>query len=182
MLAVTGAAGEPDDVVDMHGDDSLDDVDLPDFASRSGLIVRLMGSPPALAVASLVIAMAALMTMAAASEIGDVYVNTAKHATTNAFFRLASGVRLGVSLIALLLAVVAAMRQIPDPLSRYLKSEGDVDADLSAIAAGSAEDVSPWIRTLIGAALVVALLAVLVNGAAFFYALATHSSQNPGFG
>jgi hypothetical protein len=165
----------------MLGDNSLDDADLPDFASRSGLIIRLIASPPALAVASLVIAMAALMTMAAATEIGDVYVNTAKHATTNAFFRLASGVRLGVSLIAMLLAVVAAMRQIPDPLSSYLQSEDDVDADLSAIPAGSVDEVAQWIRTLIGAALVVALLAVVVNGAAFFYALATHSSQTPGF-
>lgn len=180
---MTDNPGEPDDVVDMLGDDdSFDDSDLPDFASRSGLIIRLVGSPSALAVASLVIAMASMITMAAASEIGDVYVNTTHRSSSNDFFRLASGVRLGVSLIALLLAVAAALRQIPDPLTRYLRSEEIEDADLEAIAAGDLDEVPSWVRTLIGAAMVVGLVVVVINGASFIYSLATQAPASGPFG
>lgn len=166
----------------MLGDDSFDDADLPNFASRSGLIFRLIGSPPSLAIASLVIAMTSMITMAAASEIADIYVDTSRHSSATAVFRLTSGVRFGATLVALLLAVLAAIRQIPDPLTSYLRDEDNADADLEAIAAGAMDSVPIWVRTVIGAALIVAFIAFLLNGTAFIYSLVSHSNNGPIFG
>jgi hypothetical protein len=171
--------GDEVPTIEMLGDPGEDDP--PAFARRTPLVVGLMGSPAALAIASLGLSLAALSIVQAASEIGDVYFESARHASSLGAFRVASGVRLGVALVALILAVIAAVRQVPDPLTSYLRNDGAAqDDELSATE--SAEVAPVWSRFVVGAALLLAVAAVLVNAAAFAYGMASHASGSSPFG
>jgi hypothetical protein len=154
------------------------------YAIGPGPLARLLGvaaAPPALGIASLVISLATLMVVDSASEIGDVHYYL--HETSGAplaEFRWGSGIRMGLALVALGLAI-AGIRMLLGPRPKLTVGVEDLDADPAALdemeAAVLANATAPpaWMAAVVGSGLLVSVVALAMNAAAFGYAMASHS-------
>jgi hypothetical protein len=144
-------------------------------------VLRIAMMPASLGVAALVTAFTSMLIIEAANEIGEL---AAVSASGNSFpltpFRFASGIRLGVALVALALALLAARKAI-GPRAQVRVTVDTLDGDsrtideIEAEAIAHASEPPAWVAMIVGAAVVFSLLAVAVNGADFGYALATNS-------
>jgi hypothetical protein len=146
------------------------DDDYPPYqGSRTGW-ASLAFSAPAMALASLLLSFATLTVMQTASEVGDlVYFNNGTPGGTLSQLRVSVGVRLGVGLVGLLLAVLAAV-QIHD------------DEDLGAEDADLALPGDPlWVRGVTGAALLISVGSVVLSAGALIYSLSVHNHLGGGF-
>jgi hypothetical protein len=148
-------------------------------------IFALVAVPAALGVTALVVAMASLMVVDPASEIGDVDLFTRiSNADGNLVaLRWASGLRSLAALIAFVLAVVAARVLIGRRAWVRVGAsapEADNPASLDALEAAAVAAVPPpvpWQATIVGSAMLVSLLSFAFNAAAFAYAMAGHVPQ-----
>jgi hypothetical protein len=145
-------------------------------------IVALVAVPAALGLTSLVVAMASLMVVDPASEIGDVdlFTRLTNGSGNLVELRWSSGLRSLSALIALVLAVMAA-RLLVGRRARVrigaAAPEADDPASLDALEAAAVAALpvpSPGQATIVGAAMLVSLLSVAFNLAAFGYAMASH--------
>ena len=148
-------------------------------------IAGVVAAPVALGIASLVVAMASLMITEPTSEIGDVALFTRIGNPDGNLLELrwASGLRALVALIALIIAVVAARLLVGQRATvRIAESapEADDSASLDAIeaAAIAALPVPPQASVaIVGSAVLVSLVSVVLNLAAWWYAMAAHIPQ-----
>lgn len=164
---------------DGFGDEIGDDlVDHRSGGGRIGPLLRLVASPAALAISSLVIALASLLTLGAASDIGDtaLFSSRGRNLTELTEVRTAAGVRLVVAVIALVLAVAAAYRS---GTGGHATEESDDNADDEADHADPDPAVPTWLAGLAGAALIVSVVAVVVTAVAFGYAM--QATSGPAF-
>jgi hypothetical protein len=91
--------------------------------------------------------------------------------------RWAAGSRLIVACIALLLGVLAGIRYSRDqPATRYTFS-ADEDEATESTEGATAPD---WVRMLVGSAVVLSVLAILLNALAL--SLTLHLHESPNFG
>jgi hypothetical protein len=141
------------------------------------VLARAAISAPALALASLITATATLVVVSAANDIAEAKFYSARGLDNLAQLRWVAGGRLVVAVLALLLAVLAGFRYSRDlPVTRYTFSPDGEEA------VESIEGTEParWIRYLVGAAAVVAILAIVINGVAVLMTLGLHESPNFG--
>jgi hypothetical protein len=148
-------------MIEMHlGGESLgdDDGDDDDYQpSRPAELWRLAVSAPALGLASLVVAFASLTLVQASEEFGEAVLigGAGQNPSAITQLRVSAAVRLGLAVVALILAVASGLR----------------------LRASDLDDVEPdplWIRVVTGAGLVVALLSVVVTGAELIYMFGLH--------
>jgi hypothetical protein len=148
-------------------------------------IFALVAVPTALGLTSLVIAMASLMVVDPASEIGDVDLFTRISTADGNLvaLRWASGLRALAALVALVIAVLAARALIGRRARVRVGAsapEADNPASLDALEASAIAAIpapAPWQATVIGSAMLVSLLSFAFNVAAFGYAMASHVPQ-----
>ncbi|HEX3824965.1 MAG TPA: hypothetical protein VHV79_10925 [Mycobacteriales bacterium] len=160
---------------------SVRETDQPDavviHAGAPAAMARAIGSAPALALASLIVATATLLTMSVADEVADAYVDSSRHAIALTAVRWAAGSRTAVACVALLLAVIAGIRYARDlPATRYEFSDDGQEAQESV----SGTEPPGWVKLLIGASIVVSVLAIVANAVAF--AVTLHLHESPNFG
>jgi hypothetical protein len=145
--------------------------------SLFGVVGRLAGTPGALALAALIIATATMLDMSAANDIADAKLYSSRGLNNLGGLRWVAGTRLIVAGIGLLMALIAAARFARDlPTTRYTFSSGGEEATESF------DGVEPpvWMAMVVGTAVVVSLLAILLNGVAWVFALHLHESPNFG--
>jgi hypothetical protein len=157
------------------------DVSEPDsvviHANPVAAIARAASSATALAVVALITATATMLSMSVANDIAG-----AKLASSHGFnnleaLRWESGTRLVIAVIALLLALLAGIRYSRDlPATRYTFS---VDGEEATESSEGAEPPG-WVSLLVGSAVVVSVLAVLLNAIALAFTLHLHESPNFG--
>ena len=117
--------------------------------------------PAALGLASLVLSVVSLLSLAPATEIGQ--LDTASDSFGLALpsshtLGITAGIRLAVALFSFVLAA-RGMRHL-----------------IAAPAQPARTEPSDWVAMVVGAGLIVALVAVVLNFAALFHALVNHSS------
>ena len=135
------------------------------------------GSAPALALAALITATATLLVMGVTNDIADAKLYSSRGFDNLAELRWASGSRLVVAGFALLLAVIAGVRYSRRlPATRYTFSPDGEEATESSEGA----EAPGWINTLVGSAVVVSVIAVVLNAIAFVMTLHLHESPNFG--
>jgi hypothetical protein len=148
--------------------------------------LRYAASAPALALGSLIVSTATILTMAAVSDIGDLAIYGSRRPNNISPLRWDTGVRLGVAVLALLLALIAAAMYVSSRpgIEVVLDAEPGLDADLDADDDDPLDDDDGTrsVRLLIGAAVVVGVIAILLNAAAFGAAMSTHVPSNGFFG
>jgi hypothetical protein len=161
-------------------DESLSPGDVDSVVVRpttASALSGVVGFAPALALAALVTATATMLAMSLANEVAD-----AKSFSSHGFpglsvLRWTVGTRLVVAGIALLLALLALRRYRHDlPVTRYTFSEDGAEATDEIVG----NEPPDWIRFLVGAALLVSLLAIVLNGVALAFAVQPHMSPNFG--
>jgi hypothetical protein len=151
-------------MIEMHlGEDPIGDDrdDLPAYRNRPRELWDLAVSAPSLAIASLAVGIASLTIVQASQELGEAVLFSAqsKNPSDLTELRVSAGVRLFLALVAAVLAVSSGMR---------LRAP-DVDD----------EPADPlWLRGVSGAGLLVALVSIIVTGAALIYVFRV----NPGAG
>jgi hypothetical protein len=145
--------------------------------SRVRGVARLAGSVPALGLSSLIVGSATFLSVSAAANVGDLVLYTRRNIAYVDSIRWASGFRLVIAVIALGLGIVAALRLAADQHDPLDDDFDDDDLDDEAVADAPAS----WVRTVVGAALLVGLLAVIINGLAFIDAIQAHSPADFGF-
>jgi hypothetical protein len=152
--------------MNLHDDPLGDDPDdYPVYRGRAGELWRLAFSAPSMAIASLLIGLASLTIVQAADEIGEIFLFTSNgnNLSNLTEIRVGGAVRLVIAVIALTLAVACGLR--------VLAADDDEEPE------------SPlWVRSLAGAALVVALVAVILSASSLIYALEAHASASNNFG
>jgi hypothetical protein len=140
-------------------------------------IARAAGSATALALVALIAATATMLSMSVADDIADAELYSSRGFNNLEALRWESGTRLVIAVIAMLLAVLAGLRYSRDlPATRYTFSADGEEA------AESAEGAEPpgWVSLLVGSAIVVSVLAIVLNAVAF--ALTLHLHESPNFG
>jgi hypothetical protein len=152
-------------MIEMHqDDDSLgDDEDFAVYPGRGREVLHLAVSAPALAIAALVLAFLPLGFMQAAQDAGDtaLFSSNSNQISDLRVYRVAGAVRLAMAVVALVVAGIAG--------ARLRLAEFDDDP------------VDPyWVRAVVGAALVVAVVAVVVSAAVLLYALQVHTGKSFG--
>ncbi len=161
------------------------EISYPTGPSQLQRIVGLVAVPAALGIASLVVAMASLMVIDPASEIGDIDLFTQRANLDGNLLELrwSSGLRALAALVALVVAVVAA-RMLVGRRARVrigvAAPEADDPASLDALEAAAVAALPVPARadaTIVGAAMLVSLLSLAFNVAAFGYAMASHLPQ-----
>jgi multisubunit Na+/H+ antiporter MnhB subunit len=160
---------------------TIRDVGQPDsvvvYQRAPAAVARAIGSAPALALASLIIAAGTMLVMSVADDFAEAYVDSSRHANPLTALRWESGSRLAVAGIALLLAIIAGIRYTRDlPATRYVFSDDGQEADESV------EGTEPpgWVKLLVGASIVVSVVAVVLNGVDL--AMTLHLHESPNFG
>jgi hypothetical protein len=142
-----------------------------------GAIARAAGSATALALCALITATATMLNMSVANDLADAKLYSSRGLNTLEAIRWAAGTRLVIACIALLLAVLAGIRYSRDQsATRYTFS---VDAD-EATESTEGAPAPDWVRMLVGSAVVVSVLAILLNALAL--ALTLHLHESPNFG
>ncbi len=161
----------------MHlGDDEYDDDEVGDYpigSARGRLFWSMVWSTPSLAIASLLLGFASLTIIQAADEIGDtaLFGSHSRNPSNLVQLRVTAGVRLVIALIALGLALTGATRL----LAGY--------TDAAAADEPAPESTEPqWVRAVVGAAFLIALIAALVNVVALIYALQASTPSGSPFG
>ncbi|HVV75532.1 MAG TPA: hypothetical protein VHC43_05800, partial [Mycobacteriales bacterium] len=138
--------------------------------------------PPALGVAALTLGVAALVPVEPAGEIGSIRAIT--HVTNQnlTLYRWSSGIRTGVALMALAFAVIGIlmlMGRRPTLTVEVADFESDDRIDqLEAAAIASRPAPRTWQSTLLGAGLIVSLIALALDVASFTYAMTAHLPSN----
>jgi hypothetical protein len=141
---------------------------------RKGVMIA-----PALGVAALAISLASLMVVNGASEIGDVHTVTTGGQSPLLEFRWAAGLRMGLSAVALALAI-AGIVMLLGRRPRLTVESADIEADdealdvMEAAALASSPMPAAWMSTLLGSSLLVSVIALALNAASFGYAMAAH--------
>jgi hypothetical protein len=135
-------------------------------------------SAPALALAALITAAATMLNMSAATEIAE-----AKYLSSSgdnlSLVRWEIAVRLIVAVVALVLALLAGLRYSRDlPATRYTFSADGEEADEST----EGNEAAGWVKLLVGAAVVVSILAIVLNGVAILMTIGLHQSSSFGGG
>jgi hypothetical protein len=148
-------------------------------------ILALVAVPAALALTSLIVAMASLMVVDPASEIGDIDLFTRVNPNDGNLvaLRWASGLRALAALVAFVIAVIAA-RVLIGRRAQVRVGASTPEADnpasldvLEAAAIAAVPSPAPWQATIVGAAMLVSLMSFAFNAAAFWYAMAAHLHQ-----
>lgn len=180
------------DIVEMGPADAPPPAEIayPVGPSQLERIVRLAGIPTALGVAALVLATATLILVEPANEIADTTLIGGGSGGELSELRWASGIKLGIAVIALVLAITAVVRLLgrrPRVRLSVNEPEADDPASLDQIEAAvvaAQPQPSTGESTIVGAALVVSVVSFALNAAALSYTLATHvpSSQSTPFG
>jgi hypothetical protein len=141
------------------------------------VIARVAGSVTALALAALITATATMLTMSVADDIADARLYSSRGFNNLEALRWAAGTRLVVAGIAMLLALVAGIRYSRGlPATRYTFSVDGQEATESTEGA----EAPGWVGLLVGSAVVVSVLAILLNALAL--ALTLHLHESPKFG
>jgi hypothetical protein len=146
-------------VIEMMADgDSQDDEDREDYPpSRAAELYRLAVSAPAMGLAALGAALASLTIVVAAQEIGEaVLFGSHKNPSNLTALRVSAAVRLGIGLVAFGLAFASGVR---------VRMTGADDESTDPL----------WVRAVIGAALILALLSIVLSGVELIYTLSIHS-------
>lgn len=142
-----------------------------------GAIVDAAGSAGALALASLVTATATILTMSVAADFGDAKLYSSRGLNDLLGIRWIAGARLVIAAVALLLGVIAGVRYARSlPATRYVFVDSQREPDESL----EGDEQPGWVTLLVGSSVVVSVLAILLNAAAF--AVAMHAHQSPDFG
>jgi hypothetical protein len=161
-------------MIEMHlGEEPLGDDDDDyqwRYPGRLGEFWRLAFSAPSLAIASVLIGLASLTVSQSADDIGETALFSSKshNPSTLTELRVSSAVRLVIAVVALVMAVAAGLRAAA--------ADEDVDDE-------DVDDERPrpsWLGAVAGAAFVVSLVAVIVSGVAFGYALHAHVGPSLG--
>jgi hypothetical protein len=140
-------------------------------------IARAAVSAPAFALAALITATATMLNMSAATEIAEAKLLNSSGVDNVTLVRWEVGVRLIVALVALLLALLAGLRYSRElPATRYTFSADGEEAEEST----EGTEAAGWVKLLVGAAVVVAILAIVLNGAGMLMTLGLHESPNFG--
>lgn len=151
-------------------DDQIGDLD-DDYAvppSFFWLVLRSAVAAPALGLAALVIGTATLLSMSAVTNVQDIVVYGHRSVAYVSSIRWSAGFRLGIAIAAVMLAIAAGWRE---RLASY------VDDDEPAPRATT----PGWVQVVIGAALLVGLVSLIVNGIAFVDAMQAHAPTVFGF-
>jgi hypothetical protein len=142
-----------------------------------GAIARAAGSATALALSALVTATATMLNMSVANDLADAKLYSSRGLNNLEAIRWVAGTRLIVAGVALLLALLAGIRYSRDqPATRYTFSVDGQEATESTEGAAAPD----WIRMLVGSAVVVSVLAILLNALALLLTLHLHESPNFG--
>lgn len=139
-------------------------------------MLQVVKLPPALGVASLVLSLSSLMLVQSARELGDTYVIAHGSRDTLPVYRWATGIQLGVAALAVVLSIIGIVLLL-GRRPKVTVQPADFDADAATLdrmeAATLAQAGGPpaWMATLVGASLVVGIVALCVNAIAFGYAM-----------
>lgn len=125
---------------------------------------RLVVSPAAVAVASIILALSSLGQQQDATELGDVAYFGSKHPSELTVFRTSSAFRVGVAGIALLLAIVAAVW-----VRRWVAAQEETEDGRG----------TSWVPPAVGAAVIVSLVGVAGAVLTLVRALETHATRIP---
>jgi hypothetical protein len=146
-------------------------------ANPVAAIGRAAGSAHALALAALITATATMLSMSVANDIAEAKLYSSRGFNNLAEIRWAAGTRLVIAGVAVLLAVLAGVRYSRGlPATRYTFSADGEEA------AESTEGTEPpgWVGLLVGAGIIVSILAVVLNALAL--AMTLHLHESPNFG
>jgi hypothetical protein len=157
----------------MHtGDDDPigDDEDYPSYSRERAGLAAMMLSAPSLAIASLVLGFASMTAFRSADLIGEstLISSKAKHLSQLTELRAIAYVQVIPAVVALVLAIAAGLR-----VNGVVADDDNVDDGLAD---------PTWIRALVGAALIVAVLATIATAAALIYTVHAHASKQNVFG
>jgi hypothetical protein len=142
-----------------------------------GVIARAAGSATALALSALIAATATMLDMSVTNDIADAKLYSSRGLNSLDAIRWAAGTRLIVAVVALLLAVLAGLRYSHDqPATRYTFTGDGEEATESVVGV----EAPGWVRLLVGASVVVSVLAIVLNAIAV--GLALHLHESPNFG
>jgi hypothetical protein len=158
-----------DDEYGNDGDDEAAEDSV--YSGRWHPFWSLVWSTPSLAIASLVLGLASLTIVQAATEIGDSALlgSHSRNPSNLLQLRVTAAVRLVIALIAVGLAIAGATRLLA--LDREAAAADEL---------GPEPPESRWVHAVIGAACLTALIAALVNVVSLIYALqATTPSGSP---
>jgi hypothetical protein len=140
----------------------------------------LVTLPTALGVAALALSVTSLIIIQAANELGDAYV--VAHGSQNSLvvYRWATGGQMVVAVLAVLLAVIG-VRLLIGGRPKLTVEPADFDADaktldgMEAAVLARVASQPAWMSTLLGSSLIVSIVALGINAAAFGYAMAAHT-------
>lgn len=147
--------------------------------SQIGRCFRVLVAPAALGAAALGLSLASLIIVDAANEIGDVHAITHRATTTLVVYRWSTGIRMGIAALAVVMAVVG-IRRLIGRRPRLTIEPADFESDertvdeLEAAALAEVSVPAAWMAGLLGSALIVSVVALGINAAAFGYAMAAH--------
>ena len=140
-------------------------------------IARAAVSAPALALAALVTATATILDMAVTNEIAEAKLFSVSGVDNLTLLRWEAGTRLIVAVMAFLLALLAGFRYSRDlPATRYTFSPDGEEA----VESIEGTETAGWVRFLVGSAVLVAVLAIVLNAVALLMTLGLHESPNFG--
>jgi hypothetical protein len=146
----------------------------PTQASR---ILAVAAAPLAFAVSAIVVGLGSMMVVEPANDVANVKAILHRSGSELTPYRWSSGIRLGLAVVALVLAVVGVRLLIgrrPEVHVTADTLEGD-NRTLDQIEDAAVANVAnhpDWMRMIAGAGMLVAIVSVLLNTAAFAYAMA----------
>jgi hypothetical protein len=171
------SAGDPEHVEALSNNERVEPESVLMRANPFTSIGRAMAGAPALSLAALIVATATMLTMSVANDLADAKLYSSRGIDSLTALRWAAGTRLIIAGVALLLAVIAGIRYSRDlPATRFTFTADGEEASESI----EGVEAPGWARLLVGAAVVVALIAVALNGTA--WALTLHLHESPNFG
>lgn len=142
-----------------------------------GTIARAASSAAALALAALITATATVLNMSLVNDIAAAKFYNSRGFNNLAELRWEAGARLIVAGIAMLVALLAGLGYSRDqPAVRFTFLADDEEP----IESAEGNEAPGWVRMLVGSAVVVSVLAVLLNAIAFATTLHLHESPNFG--
>jgi hypothetical protein len=166
-------------VIEMHQDgEALDSHEDDRVAIRGGpSLGELLFGPLAMSIAALVLGLVDMMTVHLATVIADVHEISFKRGSILRAYRIDGAIQLGVGVLALILAGVAVWR-----LKRVVWVDVSEDDDALLAQIDEQSRVDPWTKALVGAALLVSIVAVVLSATAFGYAMAADIPPSRGIG
>ncbi|MGN6474630.1 MAG: hypothetical protein ACTHK4_13415 [Mycobacteriales bacterium] len=173
--------GDASDVVEMGVPDPVGTEPISYSVGPSQLrrFCGVLVTPTALGIAGLALSLASLIIVDASNEIGDVHAITHRASTTLVVYRWSTGIRMGIAALAVVLAVVG-IRRLLGRRPRLTVEPADFESDertvdeLEADVLAHVSSPPSWLAGLVGASLLVSLVALGINAAAFGYAMSAH--------